>query len=175
MSVSKKVIRTSVIPGKANPQQLSQQLSQLGLDVNKVVNVINEKTKILASYGLKNVSVELEVDLDTKEIDIKLELPAISELILRAIGREEGSHKSINEIIGDLDLEKLAEITYIKWDELKCRNFKAALKQVVSTCRSVGVTINGKDPREVIKEIDNGLHSDIISKYEEKLRSEGRL
>ncbi len=175
MSINKKVIRTSIIPGKANPQTLSQQLSQLGLDVNRVVNMINEKTKILANYGLKSINVELEVDLDTKEVELKIELPAIGELILRAIGREEGSHKSINEIIGDLDLEKLAEITYIKWDELKCRSFKAALKQVVSTCRSIGVTINGKDPKEVVKEIDNGLHNDIISKYEEKLRSEERL
>ncbi len=174
----KRVIRIAVTPGKAGGpalQQLNQQLSQFGIDVKKVVDSINEKTKVLAAYGFNQVYVEVEFDENTKEFDVKVELPDVSEFILRAIGKPDGAHAAMREVIGDLNIEKAAEIAYIKWDELKGRSFKGALKQVVSTCRSIGVTVNGKDPKVVLKEIDEGLYDDLIKRYEELLKKEGRL
>jgi large subunit ribosomal protein L11 len=121
------------------------------------------------------VFVELEIDEDTRNFTVKPELPPITDLIMRSIGKDTGSHQAVKELIGDIDIDKLAEIVYIKWEELKSRNFKGALKQVIGVCRSIGVTINGKDPKQVLRELDSGAYDSIINKYEESLRQEGRF
>lgn len=172
--MAKRVVKIAVAPGKAGGPAV-QQLSQYGIDVGKVTEEINRKTKILANYGINNVFVEIEIDEDTKSFDVKPELPPIADLIMKAIGKDTGSHQAVKELIGDISIEKLAEIAYIKWEELRSRNFKNALKQVVSACRSIGVTIGGKDPKQVLKEIDAGSYNNVISKYEELLKQEGRL
>ena len=60
-------------------------------------------------------------------------------------------------------------------EELRSSTFKGALKQVVSTCKCVGILVDGKDPKEVLKLIDSGHYDEIIKKWEEKLKQEGRL
>ncbi|WP_054841951.1 hypothetical protein [Vulcanisaeta distributa] len=172
--MAKRVVKITVAPGKAGGPAV-QQLSQYGVDVGKVTEEINKKTKILANYGINNVFVEIEIDEDTKNFDVKPELPPIADLIMKALGKDTGSHQAVKELIGDISIEKLAEIAYIKWEELRSRNFKNALKQVISACRSIGVTINGKDPKQVLKELDSGSYNNVITKYEELLKQEGRL
>jgi len=39
---------------------------------------------------------------------------------------------------------------------------KKAAKEILGTCVSMGVTVAGKDPREVQKEIDEGKHDSIL-------------
>jgi large subunit ribosomal protein L11 len=36
------------------------------------------------------------------------------------------------------------------------KNIKKAVKEVVGSCLSMGATVEGKDPREIQKEIDAG-------------------
>lgn len=54
----------------------------------------------------------------------------------------------------------------MKKDELKSRSLKSAIKQLLSTCKSMGVRVDGKSPEEVIKEIDGGKYDEILNKYE---------
>jgi large subunit ribosomal protein L11 len=44
------------------------------------------------------------------------------------------------------------------------RDLKAAVKEVLGTSVSMGVTVEGKDPREVQKEIDEGKHDALLKK-----------
>ncbi|KUO81872.1 MAG: 50S ribosomal protein L11 [Vulcanisaeta sp. JCHS_4] len=169
----KRVVKIAVAPGKAGGPAV-QQLGQYGVDIGKVTDEINKKTRILANYGINNVFVELEIDEDTRNFTVKPELPPITDLIMQSIGKGYRSHQQL-ELIGDINIEKLAEIAYIKWEELKSRDFKGALKQVISVCRSIGVTINGKDPKQVLRELDSGAYDNVINKYEELLRQEGRF
>ena len=37
---------------------------------------------------------------------------------------------------------------------------KTAVKEVMGTCVSMGVTVDGKDAREVQREIDDGKHDE---------------
>ena len=41
--------------------------------------------------------------------------------------------------------------------------FKNTVKEVVGTCLSCGITVEGKNAKEVFSEIDNGKYDDIIS------------
>jgi large subunit ribosomal protein L11 len=171
----RRIIRLSVTPGKLsqNPT-LTQSLQPHGIDPSRAIEEINRRTKILSNYGIGSLFVEIELD-EAGRFEIKLELPPVTELILRSIGKETGAHQAGKEVVGDVDMEKLAEITYIKWEELRSSNFRAALKQVISACRSIGVTIEGRDPREIIRELSSGKYDEVVRKYEEILRNEGRL
>ena len=64
----------SMKPGPA----LSQKLGPAGINVNEVITKVNEATKNFK--GLK-VPVELEVDLSTKDIEVNVFSPPVSELL----------------------------------------------------------------------------------------------
>ncbi|MFP3074405.1 MAG: 50S ribosomal protein L11 [Caldivirga sp.] len=162
----KKVIRIQTSGGKVPPQAM-QQLQGAGLNAQEVANIINDKVKPVASLGFQNLNVEVEYDDSTRRvIKVNVEYPPITDILLKVAGKDTPSHQAGKEIIGDLPLEKVAEVALIKMEELGSRTFKAALKQVVSTCRSIGLTVNGKDPKAVVKEIDQGVYDELISKYE---------
>jgi len=162
----KRVIRIQTSGGKVPPQAM-QQLQGAGLNAQEVANIINDKVKSVASLGFQNLNVEVEYDDSTRRvIRINVEYPPITDILLKVAGKDTPSHQAGKEIIGDLPLEKVAEVALIKMEELGSRTFKAALKQVVSTCRSIGLTVNGKDPKAVVKEIDQGVYDELISKYE---------
>ncbi|MFP3194213.1 MAG: 50S ribosomal protein L11 [Caldivirga sp.] len=162
----KRVIRIQTSGGKVPPQAM-QQLQGAGLNAQEVANIINDKVKSVASLGFQNLNVEVEYDDSTRRvIKVNVEYPPITDILLKVAGKDTPSHQAGKEIIGDLPLEKVAEVALIKMEELGSRTFKAALKQVVSTCRSIGLTVNGKDPKAVVKEIDQGVYDELISKYE---------
>lgn len=54
--MAKRVVKIAVAPGKAGGPAV-QQLSQYGVDVSKVTEEINKKTKILTNYSINNVFV----------------------------------------------------------------------------------------------------------------------
>jgi len=167
----KRVIRIQTSGGKVPPQAM-QQLQGAGLNAQEVANIINDKVKSVASLGFQNLNVEVEYDDSTRRvIKVNVEYPPITDILLKVAGKDTPSHQAGKEIIGDLPLEKVAEVALIKMEELGSRTFKAALKQVVSTCRSIGLTVNGKDPKVVVKEIDQGVYDELISKYEKRLTS----
>jgi large subunit ribosomal protein L11 len=64
-------------------------------------------------------------------------------------------------------MEQVVRIAKIKRAELLARTLKGAAKEVLGSCVSMGVTVEGKDPREVQKEIDEGKYEELFSKGEE--------
>jgi large subunit ribosomal protein L11 len=48
----------------------------------------------------------------------------------------------------------------MKFDALLSNDYKNATKEVIGTCVSMGLTVEGKDPREVQQEIDQGAYDD---------------
>ena len=57
-------------------------------------------------------------------------------------------------------------IAKLKGTELLAKNLKAAAKEVLGSCVSMGVTVEGEDPREVQKEIDEGKHDTVLKQVE---------
>lgn len=163
------MIRLQVEGGKASPAPpLGPALQQLGIDPAAVVEEINRATKI---YEGLQVRVDVIVDLDTRNYDIKVKLPTTSSLLLGAVKAEAPSGDPAHKKIGNLPLEKVVEMAILKKPELNSKSLKAAVKTILGTARSIGITVEGKDPKEVQAEIDRGVYDDIISKYEERWRS----
>ena len=157
-----KVVEALVNGGQATAgPPLGPALGPLGVNVLAIVNQINEVTK---DYAGMKVPVKISVDTDNKEFEVTVGTPTASALIVSELGVTKGSGVPNTEKIGDLSLEQAVKIAKMKSADILGRGLKAAVKEVLGTGVSMGVTVEGKDPREVQKEIDEGKHDALLAK-----------
>jgi large subunit ribosomal protein L11 len=160
----KKVVELLISGGQATAgPPLGPALGPLGVNVMMIVNKINEVTK---DYAGMKVPVKVAVDPETKEFEVSVGTPTASALIVSELKIEKGSGTPNTAKVGDLNMEQVLRITKIKRHELLAKNLKVATKEILGSCVSMGVTVEGKDPREVQKEIDEGKYDEIFSKSE---------
>jgi len=164
MSETKKVVEALVAGGQATAgPPLGPALGPLGVNVLAIVNKINEVTK---DYAGMKVPVKVIVDAETKEFEVIVGTPTTSALIVSELKLEKGSGSPKAQKVGDLNMEQVVKIARMKSAELLSPNLKAAAKEVLGSCVSMGVTVEGKDPKEVQREINEGKHDSILEKEE---------
>ena len=163
---AEKVVTVQVEGGKARPgPPLGPMLSSLGLDVKRVVDDINRETK---KFEGMTIPVKVIVDVKTKKYRIEVGIPTTTALLLKAVGADKPSGDPMHQKIGDLPLEKIIEIAIQKKPQLLAKTLKAAVKTILGSARSIGITVEGKDPKQVTREIEEGLYDDLLRKYEEE-------
>ncbi|RDD52712.1 50S ribosomal protein L11 [Nanoarchaeota archaeon NZ13-N] len=156
----KETIELLVEGGNAKPgPTIAPKLSQLKLNVGEVIKEINEKTK---QFSGMQVPVKLIVDLETKEYEIEIGLPPVTSLVKKELNIETAAHNPGKETVGDLPIEKVIEIARLKMKDMNTKDLKSSVKMVLGTLVSMGVTVNGKNPKEVIKEVNEGKYDELI-------------
>ena len=139
--------------GKATPgNPLGPVLGPLGVNVIQVVSAINEKTKTFT--GMK-VPVKIIVEKD-RSFTVEVGTPPTTALIMKELGVEKGSGKPKTDKVGDLKVDQAVKIAKMKQESVLGKDLKSAVKEIVGSCVSLGATVEGKDPREIQKEIDGG-------------------
>jgi large subunit ribosomal protein L11 len=161
----KKIVDLLVNGGQATAgPPLGPALGPLGINTMAVVNKINELTK---DYAGMKVPVKVAVDLEDKTFEVTVGTPTVSALIVSELKIEKGSGTPNTEKVGDLTMEQVVRIAKMKSPQLLASTLKGATKEIMGTCLSMGVTIEGKDPREVQEEIDAGIYTELFRKDEE--------
>lgn len=161
----KKIVELLVSGGQATAgPPLGPALGPLGINTMAVVNKINELTK---DYAGMKVPVKVAVDVETKAFEVTVGTPTTSALVVSELKIEKGSGTPSTTKVGNLAMEQVLRIAKIKRQELLASTLKSAAKEVLGTCVSMGVTVEGKDPREVQAEIDQGKYAELFSKGEE--------
>ncbi len=156
-------IKLLVEGGSMKPgPSLSQKLGPIGININKVIEKVNESTKPF--NGLK-VPVELDVDMSTKEFNIRVFSPPVSELLKKELGIEKGSGTQKKLQSANASIEQIISVAKTKLPNLLCRDLNLAVKTVIGTCTSLGVLIEGMPASKVGIEIDKG-------KYKNEIQSE---
>ncbi|MDK2891902.1 50S ribosomal protein L11 [Methanohalophilus sp.] len=154
------VVEALVPGGKANPgPPLGPALGPLGVNIKEVVDAINEKTK---DYNGMQVPVKVIVD-DDKNVEIEVGTPPTTALIKQEIGIEKGSGEPNVNIVGNITIPQLAKVARMKKDDLLSYDLKAAVKEVIGTCVTMGVTTEGMKPQECQKAIDEGKFDDVLA------------
>jgi len=160
----KKIVELLVSGGQATAgPPLGPALGPLGVNVLAIVNRINELTK---DYSGMKVPVKVAVDPETKEFEVSVGTPTMSALVVSELKIEKGSGTPSTQKVGNLTFEQVIRIAKIKRQELLAKTLKAAAKEVLGSCVSMGVTVESRDPREVQREIDEGKYDEIFSKSE---------
>jgi len=155
-------IKAVVDGGKATAgAPLGPALGPTGVNIGAVVAEINEKTK--AFEGMK-IPVTITIDAKNKSFEIKVGSPSASELIKKEIGVSKGAANSKAEKVGNMTIAQLKKVAEMKMIGLSSSKLKSAMNEIAGTARQMGITIEGKDAKIVIKEIQEGKHDSAIGK-----------
>jgi len=147
--------------GKASAgPPLGPALGPLGVNIMQIINTINDKTK---QFDGMKVPVKVIIDPKTKNFEIEVGTPPASSLILNELGADKGSGSAGTHKIGNLTIDQAIKVAKMKYDNLLGSQLKQKTKEVIGTCVSIGVTVEGKKPVEIQKAIDEGVYD---SKFE---------
>jgi large subunit ribosomal protein L11 len=153
-------IEALVPGGKANPgPPLGPELGPTPVNVQDVVNEINEQT---AAFDGMEVPVTVEYE-DDGSFTIEVGVPPTAALIKDEAGFDTGSGTPQSEFVADLSVEQVKKIAAQKRSDLLAYDLKNAAKEVVGTCVTLGVTIEGHNPREFKERIDSGEYDEYFA------------
>jgi len=168
----KKTVEVLIEGGKATAAPpLGPALGPLGVNIGQVVAEINKKT---ASFKGMQVPVKVEVDTETKEFTISVGTPPASELIKKEAGVEKGSSNPQEDFVGNLVIEQVIKIAKMKEDSLTGKTLKEKVKEIIGTCDSMGIMVEGVPAREAIKLVDEGKFDKEIGEERTELSEEKR-
>jgi len=139
---------------------LGPALGPMGINITEVIKEINEKTKDFE--GMK-VPVTVSVDPDTKKWDIEVGIPSAAALVLKEAGIQKGSGTSGTDWVGDVGIDAILKVAKTKLDLSYASSIKSVAKEIIGTCLCLGIKIEGKTPKELTAEINEG-------KWDEKFK-----
>ena len=151
---NKQTVSSLVTGGEASAgPPLGPSLGPMGVNIMQVIDAINEKTKEF--QGMK-IPVTVSVDTDTKKWEIEVGIPSASALLLKEAGIQKGSGTSGTEWVGEVSMDSIIKVAKVKLESSYASSVKSVAKQIVGTCVSLGIKIEGKTPKEFTAEINEG-------------------
>ena len=132
---------------------LGPALGPLGVNIMEVINAINEKTK---DFDGMKVPITVLVDSDTKKYEIEIGIPSAAALIMKEAGIQKGSGLSGTEWAGDVKIDAIIKVAGTKLESSYASSLKSVAKTIIGTCVSLGIKIEGKTPKEITAEINEG-------------------
>jgi large subunit ribosomal protein L11 len=136
-------------PGPA----LSQKLGPIGINIGQVIQKVNDITKDFK--GMK-VPVELDIDTNTRGVDVKVFSPPVSELLKKELGIEKGSGEQEKIKIANASIEQIISVAKTKLPNLLSKDLKAAVKTVLGSCASLGILVENQPAAHLGHQIEGG-------------------
>ncbi len=156
--MAKESVDVLIQGGKATAAPpLGPALGPLGVNIGQVVADINKKT---ADFKGMQVPVTVVVDTDTKEYTITIGTPPASALIKQEAGIQKGSGKAGSEFAGNISMEQVIKIARMKEDALLGNGIKNKSREIMGTCQSCGITIEGMSAQDALKAVAEGKFDD---------------
>jgi large subunit ribosomal protein L11 len=160
--LAKETIDILIEGGKATAAPpLGPALGPTGINIGLVVAEINKKT---ADFKGMKVPVKVIIEKETKEFSIEIGTPPAAQLIKKEAGVAKGSSNPLAEKVADLLIEQIIKISNMKQDSLLGNSTKTRVKEIVGTCQSMGILVEGMPAPEALKAIDEG-------RFDEKIKS----
>lgn len=131
-------IKLQIPGGAANPAPpVGPALGQQGVNIMEFCKAFNARTK--DSGGLI-IPVVITVYSD-RSFTFITKTPPTSILIMKELGKDKGSGVPNKDKIGTLTKAQVKKIAEMKFNDLNAATVEAAMRSVMGTARSMGVTI----------------------------------
>jgi len=168
--MAKETIEQLVNGGAASAAPpLGPALGPLGVNIGEVIKVINEKT---AAFKGMQVPVTIVADTDTKEFEISVGTPPASSLIKKEAGIAKASASPKTTKVADLKMEQIIKISLMKQDDLLGKTAKSRVKEIIGTCVSMGILVEGDEAKDVFTRVDAGEFDQKIDSGKTELTAE---
>ncbi len=139
--------------GKASPAApLGPALGPLGVNIPEIVKEINEKTK---EYSGMKVPVKIKVD-SKKNFSVEVGSPPASSLILSEAKASKGTGNPKENKAGNLEFKQVVKLAKMKAPDLTSFDLKSQVCEILGSCNSLGITVEGKTGKEMIAEVKAG-------------------
>ncbi len=139
--------------GKASPAApLGPALGPLGVNIQKIVQEINEKTK---NYAGMKVPVKIKID-SKKNFEIEVGSPPVSSIILKEANIAKGTANAKETQVGNLSIEQVVKLAKMKASDLSSYKLKSQVSEIMGSCNSLGITIEDKKAKDAIKDLQEG-------------------
>merc|ERR1719263_2422016 len=105
--------------------------------------------------GLK-VTVKLIIQNRQAEVEV---VPSASSLVIKALNEPVRDRKKGPKDVphdGNITLDQVIEIARIMRERSMARELSGTCKEILGTCFSVGCTVNGEHPSDIIAGINDG-------------------
>ncbi len=156
----KEKVEVLVEGGKATAAPpLGPALGPMGVNIGQVVSDINKKT---SSFQGMQVPVKIFIDRETKQYEITIGTPPASGLIKKEANLEKGSGKAKHEMVADILIEQVIKIAKMKETATLGKTLKEKVKEIIGTCQSMGILVEGKPAKETLRDIEAGLFDEEI-------------
>ena len=115
-----------------------------------------------ATKDWKSIKVPVEVQVLNRQVSVRV-LPSASSLIQRALKKAPRVRPKDKETHykheGNLEMDDIVEIARQMEHKSMARTLTGTVKQILGTCNSIGITVDGKPGKQVQKLIDAGEYN----------------
>ncbi|MBI5389587.1 50S ribosomal protein L11 [Candidatus Woesearchaeota archaeon] len=168
--MGKQVVECLIEGGKASAgPPIGSSLGPLGMNLGQLIKDINAKTD---SFKGMQVPVKITVDTDTKEYTITIGTPPASALIIKEAGVQKGAGNPLQDKIADVRIEQTIKIAKMKQDSLTGKTLKERVKEIIGTCNSMGIMVEGVSGKEAIQLVNQGKFDKKIADEKTELSAE---
>eukprot|EP01115_Flamella_aegyptia_P013292 TRINITY_DN6_c0_g1_i1.p1 TRINITY_DN6_c0_g1~~TRINITY_DN6_c0_g1_i1.p1 ORF type:complete len:172 (-),score=76.78 TRINITY_DN6_c0_g1_i1:151-666(-) len=142
-----------------NSAALAPKLGPLGLNPRKIGDDIAKATK-----DYKGLKVTVQLEIINRQATVSI-IPSASTLVIKELN-EPPKDKNDKNILhdGDLTFDQVYNVAKVMRKRSLAREMAGTVKEILGTCNSVGCTVDGKSPQDVIEEIDDGTL--VVEPYE---------
>lgn len=168
--MAKQTVETLIQAGKATAAPpLGPALGPTGVNIGQVVAEINKKTADM--IGMQ-VPVKVTVDSETKTFTIEIGTPPAAALIKKEAGIQKGASNPLTDKVADLKIEQVIKVAKMKEDALLGAQLKGRVKEIVGTCQSMGILVEGMIAQDALKAIDAGQFDEKIASGKTEITAE---
>ncbi|XP_012240295.1 60S ribosomal protein L12 isoform X2 [Bombus impatiens] len=131
---------------------LAPKIGPLGLSPKKVGDDIAKATS-----DWKGLKITVQLTIQNRQATITV-VPSAASLIIKALKeppRDRKRQKNIKHN-GNLSFDDIVSIARSMRPRSMAKYLSGTVKEILGTCQSVGCTVEGKPPRDLIEEINGG-------------------
>jgi large subunit ribosomal protein L11 len=168
--MAKETVEVLVEGGKATAAPpLGPALGPMGVNIGQVVAEINKKT---ADFKGMQVPVKVLIDKETKAFTVTVGTPPASALIKKEAHVEKAASNPKTEKVADLKIQQIIKIAKMKEDALLGKDLKQKVKEIIGTCRSMGILVEGMPAQNAIDAVNAGKFDAQIKSGKTELTAE---
>ena len=132
---------------------LAPKIGPLGLSPKKIGEDIAKET----AKDWKGLRVTVKLTVQNRQAKVAV-VPSAAALVIKALKEPERDRKKTKNIKhnGNISLDVVIEIAKIMKPRSMAKELAGTVKEILGTCVSVGCTVDGKDPKDLQQEINDG-------------------
>nr|CAB3486895.1 unnamed protein product [Digitaria exilis] len=132
---------------------LAPKIGPLGLSPKKIGEDIAKET----AKDWKGLRVTVKLTVQNRQAKVSV-VPSAAALVIKALKEPERDRKKVKNIkhSGNISLDDVIEIARTMRPRSMAKEMAGTVKEILGTCVSVGCTVDGKDPKDLQQEIDDG-------------------